>query len=228
MAFCIYCGNEISDASGVCNACGRVVKKNNGESTKERQIIYDGDIHKCPNCGEILNSFVKTCTSCGYELRGNSGSKTLLKFEKEYKSVHSHKMKMELIRNLVIPNSREDILELAFMAAANVDMDAYSFDVNRIEKDNKLQELSNAWMAKLEQAYYKAGVTLIDDPYYDKIKNIYDDKKTELVNAQKKYEEYKIKHDKKKRFQKNQGFIMSIIIVIFCIIVFIIYAIIVG
>ena len=30
---------------------------------------FKGKVYKCPNCGEILQSFSLICPSCGYEIR---------------------------------------------------------------------------------------------------------------------------------------------------------------
>ena len=35
----------------------------------ERKTVYEGQLHKCPNCGELLDAFRSHCSSCGYEIR---------------------------------------------------------------------------------------------------------------------------------------------------------------
>ena len=46
----------------------------------ERKTVYDGAIHKCPSCGEVVNSFVSICPACGFELGQKKVSSTLEKF----------------------------------------------------------------------------------------------------------------------------------------------------
>ncbi len=46
----------------------------------KRRITYDGEIHKCPNCGEVINSFVSICPACGFELNGKNVASSLLAF----------------------------------------------------------------------------------------------------------------------------------------------------
>ena len=56
MAFCINCGQELAEGAKFCANCGKAV---NGENpTTQRKTVYEGQIHKCPNCGEVINSFV--------------------------------------------------------------------------------------------------------------------------------------------------------------------------
>ena len=56
MAFCINCGQELTEGAKFCANCGKVV---NGENpTPQRKTVYEGQIHKCPNCGEVLGAFV--------------------------------------------------------------------------------------------------------------------------------------------------------------------------
>lgn len=45
-----------------------------------RKIVYDGEIHKCPNCGEVLESFISHCPACGLELNGKKVNATLTTF----------------------------------------------------------------------------------------------------------------------------------------------------
>lgn len=62
MAFCMNCGTELEKDAHFCSECGakvpQIVKDN------ERNIIYEGNIYKCPNCGEVLKSFVANCPQC--------------------------------------------------------------------------------------------------------------------------------------------------------------------
>ena len=67
MAYCINCGNQLPKGAKFCSNCGSPV--NQQETTNKRTTYYDGEIHKCPSCGNVLQSFEHKCKSCGYELR---------------------------------------------------------------------------------------------------------------------------------------------------------------
>lgn len=68
MVFCINCGQELTEGSKFCAGCGKAVSDNS--STSQRKIIYEGEIYKCPNCGDILDAYESVCETCGYERRG--------------------------------------------------------------------------------------------------------------------------------------------------------------
>ena len=70
MAFCSNCGYKLSEGSNFCNNCGAAVNLEVHNNFEKRKTTYEGEIHKCPNCGEILDAFVTVCPTCGYELRG--------------------------------------------------------------------------------------------------------------------------------------------------------------
>lgn len=76
MAFCSKCGQPIEDDAKFCASCGATVGSNSGE----RQTVYEGKVHKCPNCGAVLQSFVAVCPVCGYEVRNADTPQTLQEF----------------------------------------------------------------------------------------------------------------------------------------------------
>ena len=94
--FCIKCGKQLSDEMKYCPSCG----EKNGYDIDEpvcRKISYDGKIHKCPNCGEILDSFISNCTTCGFELRDVRTSDTIKEFFDKIETVKSDEEKVILV-----------------------------------------------------------------------------------------------------------------------------------
>lgn len=85
MAFCTNCGRQLDEDAKFCANCGTAVKIEKSEVSGLRKMIYEGELHKCLNCGEIIGSFVSHCPTCGYEVRGQyqqSLLKSLLKKSK--------------------------------------------------------------------------------------------------------------------------------------------------
>lgn len=80
MAFCTNCGEQIVAGAKFCANCGTPTTSVENNDRTKRKTVYDGEIHKCPNCGEVLNSFVAICPACGFELSGKQTSSTLQKF----------------------------------------------------------------------------------------------------------------------------------------------------
>lgn len=147
MAFCTECGQQLAEGAKFCFKCGAKVCAVNTTHTNQRITVYDGEIHKCPNCGEILSSFVGNCPSCGYELRNAAVSSVFSQFVGELDRVTTNKEREYLIRAFPVPNTKEDIFEFLILALSNV-----ATETNR--------SVFSAWEMKLEQCYHKAMLVL--------------------------------------------------------------------
>lgn len=197
MAFCSNCGAKLINGVKFCSECGAKVitqdKSVNRDINQnyQRKTIFEGKVHKCPNCGEILNSFSGICPSCGVEIRNvdsnNSVKELSLRLaeienkRKKSKIPSLFKMynpasmvtineideqKINLIKTFPIPNTKEDILEFCILAYSNIDEDSYT---NQLRYSSKM--VSEAWVSKLEQVYEKA-LLVCDDIYLKKVDEI--------------------------------------------------------
>ena len=205
MAFCINCGQELPEGAKFCANCGKAVTVENNAS--KRKTVYEGSLHKCPNCGEILNSFVTNCPTCGHELRDTHGVSSVRQLAIKLEQLESKRpptrgkniflqtfsggaqlqsideQKIDLIKNFTIPNTKEDVLEFIVLAAANIDLKVYGLDSDRYKMiDPARRELSDAWLAKLEQADNKAEIMFGNTQEYLSMRNVYENK----LNAIKK------------------------------------------
>ena len=194
MAFCTNCGIELEEGAKFCAQCGKATNKKN-QPIEQRKNVYDGEIHKCPNCGETLKSFIAQCPLCGFELRGtvteDSVREFALKLEeierKRDKKKHSFnpfkplsnsiglnstdEQKVSLIRSFLIPNTKEAILEFMILASSNIDFKLYGIGDKGVLTASQ-REISDAWLAKFEQAYEKAKLVLTGEDF-NNINNIY-------------------------------------------------------
>ena len=223
--FCQYCGTKLDIGARFCKSCGKPIDQS-GDSAAgcvppqteetfshkqhtERKTVYEGQLHKCPNCGELLDAFRSHCPSCGYEIRDARSSssvrelaqklerieaermapieekKSLMKmvFGKDFKEEneveeaqerfdeHKRQQKASLIINFSVPNTREDILEFMILASSNIDV-----------KKGIDDEVSKAWLSKLDQVYEKAKLLMGNKPSFTQIKYIYDRKKAQIKN----------------------------------------------
>lgn len=170
MAFCISCGHELAEEAKYCANCGKAV---NNSATTQRKTVYDGELHKCPNCGELLNSFVTNCPTCGYELRSVNTNSPVNELAKKIEKTTSVAEKIELITNFYVPNTREDIYDFFILAVSNLEDTNYDTD--------------DAWRAKLEQAYLKAKISFGREPEFEYVDELYKktiDKVTKRGTAQ--------------------------------------------
>ena len=190
MAYCTRCGAQLKYGARFCDVCGSMISnepqiKKTG-SNSLRKTFYDGAIHKCPNCGAVLNAFIKNCPACGYELRGVASTISVHEFSLYYEKASNNAQKADLIRTYAIPNTKEDILEFVILASSNIDPTSYTRGGIIVAGGTSQQELSEAWMAKLEQAYHKAALLLPRSQEYSRIEAIYNDKKKQLDNCRNK------------------------------------------
>ncbi|MBQ4108968.1 MAG: zinc ribbon domain-containing protein [Clostridia bacterium] len=212
MSYCKKCGKELREGAKFCNKCGAVVPETKAEeksieevktTEKEkvgvvREKVYSGKIHKCPNCGEILEKFSVYCPSCGKEIpkevevsviselvetinaldeeKKNElldlsrkkfiSQDNLRKKQKEIENIFEMK-KTNLIQSFPIPNSIEGIFEFMILATSN-------FNAGEYVKNLDIKDVSDAWFAKIEQAYKKASVLFSGTPRFAQIKEMYD------------------------------------------------------
>lgn len=204
MSYCTNCGQQVTDGAKFCTNCGTPVLKN--AANNERKTVFDGEIHKCPNCGEIIKSFEINCTRCGFELRNVKASNAVREFvlkletidlenEKSKKTLDAiskyteisekAEKKINLIRNFNIPNSKEDMLEFAILASANIKTSVYDiFNSDSNSKDEK--EINEAWISKIQQVYDKATVSYFNDETFTRIERIYNESNKKIFEAKKK------------------------------------------
>ena len=153
-------------------------------SDKARKEVYQGEVRKCPNCGEVLGSFETKCSSCGYEIRNisaNQSVKELSELIQQLELKRTKKNKEQIneqiantIKSFPIPNTKEDIIEFMILASSNIE----SNDVGS-ESD-----VSKAWFAKTSQAYIKAK-TILSEEDFNKVKSIYVESKNLLQQKEK-------------------------------------------
>lgn len=207
MAFCSNCGVKLADGAKFCNECGSPVISATGSEQTERKMVYEGEIHKCPHCGEVLNSFSVNCPVCGYELRGAKNTNAIREFVKKLEEIEASRdekktgaslvkilttdnisktdeKKVNLIRSFAIPNTKEDVYEFLILAASNIDVKLYgmSYDSSQLQGMIAASQraVSDAWLAKFEQAYQKAQIMFGDSPEFQNIKNLYEQKMREI------------------------------------------------
>lgn len=75
--------NEITHRSRRENVADRPIT--------ERRTVFEGEIHKCPNCGEVLNPFMVNCPACGHKFRGAKVATSVREFASKLETnIHDH------------------------------------------------------------------------------------------------------------------------------------------
>lgn len=171
MAYCINCGQKLAEREKFCANCGMQANDNNLNG--KRKTSYEGEIHKCPQCGEVLDSFTTICSTCGYEIRGSSATTAVKEFAAKLDTATTEYQKESIIRSFPIPNTKEDIFEFMILASSNID-----------EHLNK--NVFNAWIAKFEQCYQKAKLSFKQENDFVKIQAIYEKTQKEIKKIRRK------------------------------------------
>ena len=166
--YCSNCRQALADTAKFCSNCGKSVSNNN--STTQRKTVYDGELHKCPSCGDIMGPFEIKCQMCGYDRRNTKAVNSVKEFELKFEQAKTVDKKIDLIKTFAVPNAQEDLLEFAVLAAMNIDLDAYCGG----EDNSDDIRLSNAWLAKLEQAHEKAQILFDNTSVWQKIHTMYE------------------------------------------------------
>lgn len=174
---------------------------------ERRQQEFVGTVLKCPNCGGVIGETTAVCPECGIRITGRSAVTSMQSFKEQLMAIEGTRKrglggvfgvytapdpadtkKLSLIRSFPIPNSVDDIMEFMFLAVANIDV---SLSKNTaMNKWNSTQQvetgatigktISNAWVAKMQQAYQKAEIMFPNDSAFPGIQKIYYDKMKEL------------------------------------------------
>ncbi|MGN0476599.1 MAG: zinc-ribbon domain-containing protein [Ruminococcus sp.] len=195
MTFCSNCGEKVNDGAKFCVSCGAPTDTNRYTDNNKRKTVYEGEVHKCPNCGEILRSFTANCPTCGHELRGTKATSSVRELADKLESIEANRenvkhnpiktfyfgqaltkadeQKITLIRSFSIPNTKEDLYEFLILSESNINMDLYD-EGNQFKKNDARRAVSDAWKAKFEQAYQKAKILFADDPRMTEIQALYD------------------------------------------------------
>lgn len=161
MSYCSTCGTEIQEGSKFCSSCGSAVTPTRAQPTQPH-------LTKCPNCGQELSSFQGNCPACGCEIRNVAVSNAIKQFSEKLSEIEKRASQANLekppttdtstleaatlIRNYVVPNSREDLFEFLIIARSHIN------GLGSIKRNNI--HLLNAWEAKVEQVYEKGRLTL--------------------------------------------------------------------
>lgn len=173
MTICSKCGSQLQDGAKFCPGCGAQSSGSpeNSQSYQpgysKRETVFEGEIHKCPSCGEVLGAFVTVCPSCGYEIRGGKASSSLHEFSMSLANATSDEQRVYLFRNFPVPNTKEDIFEFLILASSNL-------------TGNTEQNICDAWTVKFKQVEQKAKLALTADTDKAKFNELYEQVKKKL------------------------------------------------
>lgn len=238
MKFCIHCGIGI-DASNTPSD-GQVVniRNVNRNSSKNpylqtnradngsRRVVFDGEIHKCPNCGEVVSGLDPVC-SCGYEFRNVDTSNAIQKLVRKLDEAETDEIRAQVIKTFPLPNTREDIFEFMLLASSNFKEgqyaarelkggSSYSDVIWYANEEHRYTKESDAWYAKIEHCYSKAKLFFKSEEDLKDIEEIYNNVKKRCRNAELVVKGRNFGHS----FIKGFSIFMCVVMAICCIVAY--------
>lgn len=198
MAFCSSCGQKLKEGAKFCTSCGTPVEGSNNR----REQIFEGNIHKCPNCGETIGAFCARCPSCGHEFRNAQASSAAKEFERKLQEIESqrasysnaaaaqkkgllgmHTYDMEALGVTLSPIDAQKISLIRSFPVPNTKEDILEFmtmaTANAIDSAGAPTtqteiKINKAWEAKAKQIYQKARISFGAEPEFVEIQEMYD------------------------------------------------------
>ncbi len=165
---CPSCGQPISHTDVVCPGCGYQIIGRAASSSVQQLQNQLMAIENSRGGNTAIRSLISSFT-------GDDKTETDIATKK-----------ITLIKSFPIPNTIEEITEFVILAAGNIDVNLSRVSLGnkwgRLGNDYKANErgISDAWVGKLQQAYQKAELSFSDIQIFEKIKEIYTKKMTEL------------------------------------------------
>lgn len=203
--FCYNCGRKIPIHAKFCPACGTAIIKDIDESdlsnkpaTKEhntRKVEYVGKVLKCSNCGCVIGNRTMICPDCGNRIQREEASGSIELFHRRLMEIENSRKQgflaafdtsvdkqiLAFIRSYPIPNSIDDIVDFITLAANSIDVSKSRRSIiNKIDSDVTENQISEAWVIKMQQLYKKAEQIFPEDDAFLQVKEIYFSKMKEL------------------------------------------------
>ncbi len=168
---CPNCGEVISQSTARCPSCGYEISGKEANETVSRfsQQLMELESRR----GQEKTSIGQTIANAFFNPSANNrGSNVDAQI-------------LSLIKSFPIPNTIEEISEFMYLAVGNIDVNlSKNTMLNNTpgyrQQGGVQREISDAWVAKMQQVYAKAERTFPNDPAFQQLRDIYLAKMKEL------------------------------------------------
>ena len=168
---CPNCGEVISQSTARCPTCGYEISGREASATVKRfseqlmALESQRGQEKTSVKETIANAFFNPYAN----FRGSSVDAQII----------------SLIKSFPIPNTIEEITEFMYLAVGNIDVNLskntfFNNTPGGRQQGGAQREISDAWVAKMQQVYAKAERTFPNDPAFEQMRKLYLAKMKEL------------------------------------------------
>ena len=149
----------------------------------------------CKNCGHKIEANQRFCDNCGIAINlidsrndevKNSISEEVDLLRSKLQTATSEYNKIQIIRSFLIINDESMILDFMTLASLN-------FDERYYIQNNSKNNISEAWLAKIEQCYQRANDFLPPSDNLNQINELYNDVINRIQKAEKEKRSKKYK-----------------------------------
>lgn len=168
---CPNCGEAISPSTARCPACDYEISGKEANETVRRfaQQLMELESQRGQEKVDFREIIANGLFNPGANNRGSKVDAQIL----------------SLIKSFPIPNTIEEITEFMYLAVGNIDVNLskntlFNNSPGGRSSGGVQREISDAWVAKMQQVYAKAERTFPDDPAFDQMREIYVSKMKEL------------------------------------------------
>ena len=175
---CPNCGQELAEFETICPSCGYELREKRAVRSVQELSDKIAEIHNRRN--KDTDSPYKRFKFTGNPFKAYSElmAMSMEASERMLGKTPEVQEEIDLIKNYPIPNTVSEIIEFMILAEANIDVSLSKKTFRHTPTG--YENLSNAWLAKMKQAYHKAELIMSDDPKFAKITELYVNKMNEL------------------------------------------------
>lgn len=151
------------------------------EATKPKQKEKAGNVKTCPACGAAVKSIQFDCADCGHVFTNTKSNSNLTELEIKLGSAKNDAKRIKIITDHPIPNSKEDLIEMATFFSGKV-LSSQGQSISTIQNDT---EVTKAYYGRALEVINKIRIMAHTDLEINKTMDLIEIKMQNTIKKQK-------------------------------------------